>query len=566
MEITTIQLNDLFVHNNVTKLWGFVLGDSTKGYKIEDFVKYCIKNSFDEKEIIFHYYEGSVIYYYLEEPNSIILEKIQNDVTNFFIRIMEVKESSFDDILENYKDWYKKNIGITPQVKDFFLYLVNSDNNIFNEENLKKYLAEHVFYEESKIIENYQQAKDKQQTLIDITPQQTLSIEPKEKPINEKSIYDLPDDFEVEDFDQSLTWNDDAQFSVPRILNEGEESFWAYNNIAELKGIGGESFICEIEIQYESEKEDFKFNCTSEGIEKESDGTEDPFKSWLRISDKKYIDFIAEPIYNSFHDTYRTGLENAIGKKFEGWNFGKFALNILFCDFVEPQEKGEDTYYKIVPKYSGVPDLQLFVEEELRFIAEDYSYVPLDTIPYFFKYHFDKSKNVIEFLRNAIKTTNNAWGTTPLSILCKNSFNEWLEHIIKEYRLDREEIFRQPTISATLEEGKEVDVGNSEYKKPSIRAVALYYYFLITQRIELSFDDKEVGKTKAIKNVTDDWKIDNREFWKEWKKINVREKRIVIDHYKDYNMAIQLLNKNKSRNNDAIALAKSEKKIFAPKG
>lgn len=177
MEITTIQLNNLFVHNNVTKLWGFVLGNSTEGYKIEDFVKYCIKNSFDEKEIIFHYYEGSVIYYFLEEPNSIILQKIQNDVTNFFIRIMKVKESGFDDILENYKDWYKKNIGIAPQVKDFFLYLVNSDNSVFNEENLKKYLAEHVFYEESKIIENYQQAKEKQQALIDITPHQTLSIE-----------------------------------------------------------------------------------------------------------------------------------------------------------------------------------------------------------------------------------------------------------------------------------------------------------------------------------------------------------------------------------------------------
>jgi hypothetical protein len=231
-------------------------------------------------------------------------------------------------------------------------------------------------------------------------------------------------------------------------------------------------------LAYDFENEGFKFNCTGEGVEIESDGREYHFKSWLRISDKKYTDFIDEPIYNSFLDTYRTGLEIAIGKQFEGWNFGKFALNILFCDFVEPQEKGADTYYKIVPKHSGVPDLQLFVEEELKLIADVNSYIPLDTIPYFFKYHFERSENVIEFLRHAIKTTNNVWGMTALSILCKKRFNEWLEHIIKEYGLNRDEIFRQPTTSAPVEEGVNL----------TYREIATLYYF---NGFELTYDNAD---------------------------------------------------------------------------
>lgn len=86
---------------------------------------------------------------------------------------------------------------------DFFLLLGDSGdeigNSILNYDILKYYLTEHGFYKESKIIENCQQAKDnqqtwinaigqvfqndlryakdKQQSLIDITPQQTLSIE-----------------------------------------------------------------------------------------------------------------------------------------------------------------------------------------------------------------------------------------------------------------------------------------------------------------------------------------------------------------------------------------------------
>ena len=266
-----------------------------------------------------------------------------------------------------------------------------------------------------------------------------------------------------------------------------------YNNIAELKEIRNESFICETEEEYDFEKEGFKFNCTGEGVEIESDGREYPFKSWLLISDKKYTDFINEPIYNSFHDTYRTGLEIAIGKQFEGWNFGKFSLNILFCDFVESQKKGEDTYYKIVPKHSGVPDLQFFVEEELRFIADVNSYIPLDTIPYFFKYHFERSENVIEFLRHAIKTTNNAWGMTALSILCKKTFNEWLEHIIKEYGLNREEIFRQPTTSATVE--------NKNLVLQHREIALIYWYDKAILSIDLN-NSQQIAETYGYKSKT----------------------------------------------------------------
>jgi hypothetical protein len=548
--ITAEEIERLFVTGKINKSLTIILDDTDK-YEIEGFVNYCISNFIDGKEFTFQYSERSIIYYYLEEPDLILVQKIKDEVSDLFKKIREVKNKGLEYILENHEDWFKKNKDVVPQLyelREFFYHLVNSESNIFNTEYLKIYLVAYIFFKESEIILH----------------SKSSPIEPKEKSITEKSIYDLPEDFEMEDFDQALTWNDDAQFNVPRILDEGEVCFWVYNNIAGLKEIRDESFICETEDDCGHEEDGFMFNRTGEGIEKEPDGTEYTFRTWLRISDKKYTDFINEPIYNSFHDTYRTGLEIARGKQFEGWNFGKFALNILFCDFVEPQEKGADTYYKIVPKHSGVPDLQFFVEEELKFIAEEYSYVPLDTIPHFFKYHFEKSENVIEFLRHAIKTTNNAWGMTALSILCKKTFNEWLEHIIKEYGLNREEIFRQPTTSATVEESKKVNIGNSEHKKPSIRAIALYYYFLITKGIELSFDNREVGVTKAMIEVTDDWKIDNRTFREEWGIVNEPKTRKNTKFIKDYRQAIQLLEKNIRKNNDAIALAKSELRILAP--
>jgi hypothetical protein len=211
--ITVEEIEKLFNAGKINKLWGFVL-DDTEGYEIEDFVKYCIKNIFDGKDFIFHYHERTVVYYYLEEPNSVIVQKIQNDVSEFFKRIREIKKSGFDDILEKYEEWYKKNIGIIPRIRDFFLYLVNSEYTVFNDEYLKIYLANYIFYEESTIIESYQNAKDKQQVSTNSTPHQTLPIEPKQKSISEKSIYDLPDDFEIEDFNQALFWNNDVQFSV----------------------------------------------------------------------------------------------------------------------------------------------------------------------------------------------------------------------------------------------------------------------------------------------------------------------------------------------------------------
>jgi hypothetical protein len=131
---------------------------------VEDF---CIFNNIDDKV----------------KNKLISISYVHSHLVGLIINLFKsliIYETNFGNVVKSKKDWYKKEIGIKPRKYDFFFHLVHNVSKISmtqSDENLIKFLAEYVFYEESKNKEIYQQAKQKQQTLIESTPQQTLSIE-----------------------------------------------------------------------------------------------------------------------------------------------------------------------------------------------------------------------------------------------------------------------------------------------------------------------------------------------------------------------------------------------------
>lgn len=92
-----------------------------------------------------------------------------------------IQKTNLSEIIDCYGNWFKneKDIGIKPQKEGFHWYLVDEANNLnklFNDDILKKQLAKYVNLEVTKMRKLWQEIEE-EQTLIDITPQQTLSIE-----------------------------------------------------------------------------------------------------------------------------------------------------------------------------------------------------------------------------------------------------------------------------------------------------------------------------------------------------------------------------------------------------
>ena len=116
----------------------------------------------------------------------------------------------------------------------------------------------------------------------------------------------------------------------------------------------------------------------------------------------------------------------------------------------------------------------------------------------------------------------------------------------------------RPTTSAHVEESKEVET------KPKCRSYSLLYFILIEKKIETSFDLRPEGKIKAIKILTDKLCIDARQFRKEFDSFHKTPVRINIRNKKNYREVIQLLNEYPIINKEAISMAMSELKIFAP--
>lgn len=90
-----------------------------------------------------------------------------------------ITSSEATKILKNLKKFYKNISDIKPIKSDFLSYLKGNVNVVkdLSTEQLKVYVAEYIVHEESKNKLHYQKAKDKQQALIQSTPEQILSIE-----------------------------------------------------------------------------------------------------------------------------------------------------------------------------------------------------------------------------------------------------------------------------------------------------------------------------------------------------------------------------------------------------
>lgn len=94
--------------------------------------------------------------------------------------------SIVDEILKSERGVYEKKYGFVPTLRGFGMYLLNIGSKNIKEmamnvkgvpSQIEIFLADYVVDKLETIDNNIQQVKSKRQTLIDITPQQTLSIE-----------------------------------------------------------------------------------------------------------------------------------------------------------------------------------------------------------------------------------------------------------------------------------------------------------------------------------------------------------------------------------------------------
>ena len=90
-----------------------------------------------------------------------------------------IEDSNYVEIVDSLKSLYEQEMNIKPREKGFKFYLegIFEIYNLHSDDILMIHLAEYVVSEKQKNINFIQEAKDKQQTIIDITPHQTLSIE-----------------------------------------------------------------------------------------------------------------------------------------------------------------------------------------------------------------------------------------------------------------------------------------------------------------------------------------------------------------------------------------------------
>ena len=144
----------------------------------------------------------------------------------FFNRTLDyiVSQSNYLTVFESEKGWYEKEIGFSPYADSFkaslgrrFEYVLD----LFSHSTLKEYLAEHIFKEVSLSKQFYENAKNKQQTLIDIMPHQTLSIETTSATVEEGKKDEIIDF--VKDINPCIEFDDLFRGNV-----KGKIEIWNY--------------------------------------------------------------------------------------------------------------------------------------------------------------------------------------------------------------------------------------------------------------------------------------------------------------------------------------------------
>ena len=119
------------------------------------------------------------IYKFKNELFCYILNKLNENVykPNFF---KNLEDSIVSETLLSEKGVYEKKYGFIPTLRGFGMYLISTMPQINIEDvpaQIEVLLADYVINKLDNIDNNIERAKNKQQTLIEITPHQTLSIE-----------------------------------------------------------------------------------------------------------------------------------------------------------------------------------------------------------------------------------------------------------------------------------------------------------------------------------------------------------------------------------------------------
>ncbi len=128
--------------------------------------------------------------------NFCLINKVGLDVTDKLLKVAKVhylltiiiisnchkrivEGSNYIEIVDSFKSQYEEELKVKPREKGFKFYLegVFEIHNLYLDDVLMRHLAEYVVSEKEKNTNFIKEAKNNQQTLIDITPKQTLSIE-----------------------------------------------------------------------------------------------------------------------------------------------------------------------------------------------------------------------------------------------------------------------------------------------------------------------------------------------------------------------------------------------------
>lgn len=133
-----------------------------------------------------------------------------------------ISETNMSDIVESYEEWYKKNIGIKPRKDDFLFHLVRNIDEVektYNDENLKKYLAEFVKEEEVKLENYYQGAKETFTT--------NNSVENTTYPIIRKELITIHNTSRKD-------LNHSTKIPLLKLIKSDFPNFWCYGNYMEI--------------------------------------------------------------------------------------------------------------------------------------------------------------------------------------------------------------------------------------------------------------------------------------------------------------------------------------------
>ena len=150
----------------------------------EQICEFCDANYFITKLI-----KRKLIFFSIIDPT--MTNEILCEFSDWYIQTSEAR-----GITNRYKLFYEKLTGIIPCEEEFIRYLISKPIVYFDAESLKEYLSE---YMDNEVNQTYDLPKNKKyikQEVIDITPQQTLSIEKKTNDVEEQIKINLDSNYE----------------------------------------------------------------------------------------------------------------------------------------------------------------------------------------------------------------------------------------------------------------------------------------------------------------------------------------------------------------------------------